>query len=191
MLVAVTGCAALPGGDGPQASGSVGTNSEAGETRRDQLDDGYSALYSQLDGIAQVDKILYAKVESDDVQRVVEDVTGYCGQLAERLVTLSDQFPALDIRRDYMSPVIKAALEAQKKGTLKTFAPVVGKSGKVFERGLLIRLLGAVDQPRYLTQVLADQEPNAALRQIMQNASQHFAGLFDEINDLLTKRFYR
>ncbi|MDA3919807.1 MAG: hypothetical protein PF501_03845 [Salinisphaera sp.] len=148
-------------------------------------------LYTQLDGLSKVNEILYVKVESDDVQRVVDDFAGYSGRLGKRLTTLSKQFPALDIHRDHTPAILKAAYEAQKKGLLKMFAPVVGASGKVFERGLLIRLLVAADEERYLTEELGEREPDPVLSEIMQHASQRFVGLSNEINALLKKRFYK
>lgn len=193
LSAALSGCAAMHGGASAAASEVAPTaaGSTASESPREQLNDGYSSLYSQLTGLSKVDKILYVKVESDDVQHVVEDVTGYSGQLAQRLVKLSGQFPALDIHRVTTPPIIKAVHKAQRDGTLKRFAPLVGQSGKTFERGLLIRLLGAVDLQRYLTQVIAEREPDPALKQVMQNASSHFNKLFNEINKLLNSRFYR
>ncbi|WP_233543980.1 hypothetical protein [Salinisphaera sp. Q1T1-3] len=163
----------------------------ANESRRDKLNDGYSALHKQLRGLSQVDRIFYVKIESDDVQNVVGDLTDYSGQLADRLEKLAEQFPAMNLKRTTTPPIIDDAHTAQRNGTLKRFAPLVGQSGAAFERGVLLRLLGVADQERYLTQVLAEQEPNPALSKIMQDASTHFADLFDEINALLDKRFYR
>lgn len=193
LSTGLSGCAVLHHGSSATAEDAAPTasGSTAAETPRQQLNDGYSSLYSQLQGLSKVDDVFYVKVESDDVQQVVEDVTDYSGQLAGRLVALSGQFPALDIHRVTTPPIIQAVHKAQRDGTLKKFAPVVGQSGKVFERGLLIRLLGAVDQQRYLTQVIAEREPDPALKKIMQNASGRFGQLFDEINHLLNVRFYR
>ena len=38
---------------------------------------------------------------------------------------------------------------------------------------------------------LAEREPNPALSKIMANASDRFAGFYDEIDTLLKARFYR
>lgn len=187
----LSGCAVLHGSNTSADAAPTARGATGDESAREQLNDGYSSLYTQLNGLSQVDKIFYVKVESDDVQHVVEHVTDYSGQLAQRLETLSDQFPALDIHRVTTPPIIKAVHKAQRKGTLKMLAPVVGESGKAFDRDLLIRLLGAVDLQRYLTQVIAEREPDPALAQVMQNASHRFGQLYDEINTLLTRRFYR
>lgn len=192
LSLALSGCAVLNHGSSVAADAApTAPGSTASETPREQLNDGYSSLYSQLKGVSKVDEVFYVKIESDDVQHVVEDVTDYSGQLAQRLVKLSGEFPALDIHRVTTPPIIKAVHAAQREGTLKRFAPLVGQSGKAFERGLLIRLLGVVDLQRYLTQVIAERESDPALKEVMQNASSHFARLFKEINHLLNKRFYR
>jgi len=193
MLLAVTmltasGCATL--GSDRDASAEPPFTA-AGASARDQLNDGYSDLYATADALSQVDRIFYVKFESDAVQRVVQDITQYNGQLAKRLSALTSDFPALDIGRQTAPPIIRAAREAQKKATLKRFAPVVGASGAAFERGILIRLLGAVDQQHYIAATLAAREPVPALSKIMGHAADRYAGLYDEIDTLLKARFYR
>ncbi|MES1924191.1 hypothetical protein [Salinisphaera sp. T31B1] len=187
LASALSGCATLAGQD----RSNTGRAQAGVESPRDQLNDGYSDLYSSASALAEVDKLFYVKVESDDVQRVVEDVTGYSAQLAERLKSLTADFPALALDRTVDPPIIKAARDAQKKATLKRFAPVVGDTGKAFERGLLIRLLGAVDQQHYMAATLAEREPVPALSRIMASAAQRYAGFYDEIDTLLNERFYR
>lgn len=190
------GCAAMSSQSG-QGTSDVAHRGDpvgrvfAAESHRDRLNDGYSSLYSQLQGLSEVDKIFYVKIESDDVQHVVEDLTRESGALAKRLDHLTADYPALDIHRTTTPPIIQAAHKAQRNGTLKQFAPLVGQSGHTFERGLLIRLLGAADQQRYLTATLADEETDPALAEIMRNASTGFSRRFDEINALLKSQYYQ
>ena len=183
----LSGCAVVSG----QNDKAQTANDAESRTTRGELNAGYSDLYSSASGLSEVDKIFYVKVESDDVEKVVTDVTDYCGQLATRLKELTADYPALAINREIDPPIIKAARDAQKKATLKRFAPVVGDSGTAFERELLIRLLGAVDQQHYMAATLAEREPNPALSKIMANAADRFAGFYDEIDTLLNARFYR
>ncbi|MBS63408.1 hypothetical protein [Salinisphaera sp.] len=192
VIVTLNGCAMLDRGAGKDPDTAPPAQSKtADNTLRDRLNAGYSDLYSNVDGLSQVDKIFYVKVESDDVEKVVTDVTGYCGELARRLESLTADYPALDIKREIDPPIIKAARDAQKKATLKRFAPVVGDSGTAFERGLLIRLLGAVDQQHYMAATLAEREPEPGLSKIMANAADRFADFYEEIDSLLKARFYR
>ena len=194
LLVTVTlnGCAMLDRGAGKDPDMAPPAQSKTADNAlRDRLNAGYSDLYSNVDGLSQVDKIFYVKVESDDVEKVVTDVTDYCGELARRLESLTADYPALDIKREIDPPIIKAARDAQKKATLKRFAPVVGDSGTAFERGLLIRLLGAVDQQHYMAATLAEREPEPGLSKIMANAADRFADFYEEIDSLLKARFYR
>ena len=192
VIVTLNGCAMLDRGAGKDPDTAPPAQSKTADNAlRDRLNAGYSDLYSNVDGLSQVDKIFYVKVESDDVEKVVTDVTGYCGELARRLESLTADYPALDIKREIDPPIIKAARDAQKKATLKRFAPVVGDSGTAFERGLLIRLLGAVDQQHYMAATLAEREPEPGLSKIMANAADRFADFYEEIDSLLKARFYR
>lgn len=190
VAISLGGCAAIS--DHRASEGTTEPPFAAGhESAREQLNDGYSGFYSSAKGLAKVDRIFYVKIESDDVQRVVDDVTDYSGQIAARLQRLTADYPALALDRPTDPPIVEAAHDAEKKATLKRFAPVVGDSGDVFERGLLIRLLGAVDQQHYLAATLAEREPNAALSKIMAGAAKRYAGFYDEIDTLLDQRFYR
>ncbi len=190
VCVILAGCAVL---DPPDAdTGAKSPPFATGhESKRDQLNDGYSDLYSNVKGLSEIDKFLYVKVESADVQQVVDDVTGYSGQLADRLQSLTHDFPALALDRATEPPLIKAAHSAEKKALIKRYAPVVGASGTAFERGLLVRLLVVVDQQRYLADTLAKREPDPALSKIMSGAAERFGALYKEIDALLKKRFYR
>ncbi|WP_353221768.1 hypothetical protein [Salinisphaera sp. C84B14] len=192
LMATLNGCAALDRdtGKAPETATHDQSNTQ-GKSLRDQLNAGYSDLYSNVDGLSQVDKIFYVKLESDDVEKVVTEVTDYCGELAARMEGLTADYPALDIERKIDPPIIKAARDAQKKATLERFAPVVGDSGTAFERGLLIRLLGAMDQQRYMAATLAEREPDPGLSKIMANAADRFAGFYEDIDTLLKARFYR
>ena len=185
----LAGCSTLSG-DRTNAA-ETATFDAGNESARAQLNDGYSELYTTADALSGVDRIFYIKLESDAVERVVTDITDYNGQLARRMQTLTNDFPALDINRVTAPPIIQAARETQKKATLKRFAPVVGESGAAFERGLLIRLLGAVDQQHYLAATLAERETVPALAKIMATAADRYAEFYDEIDTLLETRFYR
>ncbi|MES1952171.1 hypothetical protein S4A8_15004 [Salinisphaera sp. S4-8] len=186
LLLLLSGCAVLD----RQGDKSSPADGETQSTRA-QLNAGYSDLYSNASGLAKVDTLLYVKFESDDVERVVTEMTDYCAALAQRLEALAADYPALDLHQQVDPPIIKAARDAQKKANLKRFAPVVGDSGTAFERGLLIRLLGAADQQHYMAATLAEREPNPALSKIMAETGERFAGFYDEIDRLLKARFYR
>ena len=186
-MIALSGCSTL----GADAAGTSSSRHAEAQSERDRLNDGYSDLYSTAASLAKTDQIFYFKIESDDVERVVETMTDYSGELAGRLESLTEEFPALDLQRQVDPPIINAAREAQRKATVKRFAPVVGDSGKVFERGLLIRLLGAADQQHYLAATLAEREPNPALTKIMAHAGERYAEFYEEIDALLVERFYR
>lgn len=191
VAAALGGCAVLDTHDPGSSPAARPPFAAAHESRRDQLNDGYSDLYSNVKGLSKLDKFLVVKSESADVERVVHDVTGYSGQLADRLQKLTHDFPALALDRPTTPPLIKAAHKAEKKALIKRYAPIVGDSGKAFERGLLIRLLVIVDQQRFLAQTLARREPDPALSKIMAGVATHFGALYDEIDALLKKRFYR
>ncbi|MES1955053.1 hypothetical protein [Salinisphaera hydrothermalis] len=192
ILSAELGGCALIGTHDADASNAARPPFAAGqESARDQLNDGYSDLYSNVKGLSKIDKFLLVKNESADVEKVVHDVTDYSGQLADRLQKLTHDFPALALDRPTTPPLIKAAHAAEKKALIKRYAPIVGDSGKTFERGLLIRLLVIVDQQRFLAQTLARRESDPALSKIMSGAATRFGALYNEIDALLKKRFYR
>jgi|AntDeeMinimDraft_5_1070356.scaffolds.fasta_scaffold01144_5 hypothetical protein len=184
--VAFAGCAALGGNAGTDADSKAQR-----QANRDALNAGYSLLYDSVSSLSDVSKVFYVKVESDDVQRVIGDVSDYAAALQADLERIAKDYPAVKIDLDPLPEIEKRKRASISSDTRQSLAPIVGKTGAAFERKLLLSASGALNQLKFKCQVMAAREPVASLRQVLTDAENRFAALYDEDVKLLNERYFR
>lgn len=160
-------------------------------SQREELNEGYSLLYDYVSGIKHMDKLLYAKIESDRVETTITDISEYSSELAVDLERVAEDFPAIRIDLKPLPELETRKRELQNSANLKDLAPVVGKTGHVFERRLLLSLSGLLDQLRYQAQIMAEEESDPALKTILENAGKRFAGLYEEVVIELNEDYFK
>src|SRR5579885_2166579 len=72
---------------------------------RAQLSIGYSLLYQEASGIPKLQWLLMFKDKPEEMSRVTEELVNYYQHLAETLVRLSHEFPAMRIDVTPMSQI--------------------------------------------------------------------------------------
>lgn len=154
------------------------------------LNDGYSMLYAGSAGLQHADKAFLIKFESDATQRVVSNTAGYMGTLAADLEQLVRDYPSLRIDLQPLPAIEQKKQAAANTARIKSFAPVVGRTGADFERTLLLTLAGGINQLRHLARVMAEAERSDARRQFLNDAEDRMDGLYAEMQQLLNARYY-
>lgn len=183
----VSGCARL--GAKNNAANEHSTAQEH-QALRQELNEGYSLLYASVKSLSQTDKVFYVKLESDRVQRVMGGVSDYAGKFQADLERIAEDYPAISIKLDPLPEIEKRKRASVSKGTLKSLAPVGGKSGAAFERKLLLSASGALNQLMFQCQVMAAEEPERALRTVLRDAQARFAGLYEDVVVLLNEEYF-
>src|SRR5688572_15734653 len=102
--------------------------------QRLELSEGYSMLYRDAGNLDLSKLILHVKVESDDMKSFVTDVAEAGGQLKKDLERISKDYPGVRIDLDPLPEMEKRKRAAVAKDRAKYFAPVVGRSGREYER---------------------------------------------------------
>jgi hypothetical protein len=173
----------------------LGEDASAGETRdfmtRQELSEGYSLLYSSAGSLRHADKGLYLKVESDALDRVVTDIAAYGAELRGEMERIERDYPAVEIDLEPLPEMEERRRTSARNERLKQFAPLVGLSGPVFERELLLTLSGVLNQTRYLTRALAEGEPEASLSEAMVIQERHIERLYERVVTLLETQHFR
>lgn len=159
--------------------------------QRQELNEGYSLLYSSLSTLQTTDKWLYTKVESDRVDQTVTGISDYAGKLHDDLERLGKAYPAIRLDLKPLPEMEQRKRELQSSDYLKSVAPVVGKTGPVFERTLLLTLSGALNQLRYKAQVMAEEESVPELRKTLKTAEQRFADLYEGVVKELNEDYFK
>lgn len=185
----LAGCGALQQGGSDAAP--VERISHTGDAQLDQLNQGYSLLYESASGLKLADKLLLIKFESDRTHRVVTAISAYCGSLAEQLEQLPGRYPSIRIDLKPLPEIERRKQAAANKARILSFAPVVGRTGADFERTLLLTLSGGLNQLRFLTQLMAEQERNPERAALLTGAQRRFLDLYKQTLQELSQDYYK
>ena len=175
-----------------------GVKAEAGRSKahdlskqRLVLSEGYSMLYQDAGNLDIAELILYVKVESEAMNKVVTAVAEFGGQLKKDLERISKDYPGVRIDLDPLPEMEKRKRAAIAKDRAKYFAPVIGHGGREYERTVLIAYANGINHERHLCQVMAEAEPDASLKKFLLDAEKGYDGLYDRVMTLLDKDYFK
>jgi hypothetical protein len=160
------------------------------QNQRKILNEGYSLLYKQLNDVSKIHLIFLVKSETKPVNEVTTAVTEYVDALKSTLDRVARDYPAVDIALDPLPVMEQRTREGVTKDRILSFAPIVGLTGESFDRRVLQTLEGSLNQLRFLTKALADEEPEPSLKQIATTAHNKFEQLYGRVLDMLTETYY-
>jgi hypothetical protein len=159
--------------------------------QRLMLSEGYSMLYQDAGNLDSSELILYVKVESDAVDKVVTAVAEVGAQLKKELERIAKEYPGVRIDLDPLPEMEKRKRAAIAKDRAHYFAPVIGHGGREYERTVLIGYANGINHERHLCQVMAEAEPDANLKKFLLDAEKRYDGLYDRVNALLEKEYFK
>ena len=157
---------------------------------RAQLSIGYSLLYQEADGIPKLKWILMFKDKPEEMGRVTNDLVSYYQQLAERMKSLSKEYPAMRIDVAAMSEIEGAERKAIGTDLAKDFAPLTGKTGVAFEREALLMFYNSLNEQRHLTGVMIALETDPALRKFLETTKAELDARYERVGALLNRRYF-
>jgi hypothetical protein len=154
------------------------------------LSQGYAQLYEAASGLQHVKKLLYVQFESEKVGAMIEDISKYGEKLAGQLERLVANYPGLRIDDTGLPEMeIKKRKAAQWDRTF-SLVPIVGQTGKEFERTLLLTQSGALNQLRFLAEVMHDSEKDDNRKAFLREVKQGFDSLYDKVVKLLNDEYF-
>jgi hypothetical protein len=155
------------------------------------LSEGYSMLYQDASSLDLAELILYVKVESDAMDKVVTAVAEAGGQMKKDLERIAKAHPGVRINLDPLPEMEKRKRAAISKDRARYFAPIVGHGGREYERTVLIGYANGMNHERHLCQVMAEAEPDANLKKFLLDAEKRYDGLYDRVTALLEKDYFK
>ena len=155
------------------------------------LSEGYSMLYKDASNLDLSELILYVKVESEAVGKIVSAVAEVGGQLKKDLERIARDYPGVRIDLDPLPEMEKRKRAAITKDRARYFAPIIGHGGREYERTVLIGYANGINHERHLCQVLAEAEPDAGLKKFLLDAQKRYDGLYDRVTALLNKEYFK
>jgi len=155
------------------------------------LSEGYSMLYKDASNLDLSELILYVKVESEAVDKIVNAVAEVGGQLKKDLERIARDYPGVRIDLDPLPEMEKRKRAAITKDRARYFAPIIGHGGREYERTVLIGYANGINHERHLCQVLAEAEPDAGLKKFLLDAQKRYDGLYDRVTALLEEDYFK
>jgi len=159
--------------------------------QRLMLSEGYSMLYKDASNLDLAELILYVKVESEAVDKIVTAVAEVGGELKKDLERIAKDYPGVRIDLDPLPEMEKRKRAAIRKDRARYFAPVIGHGGREYERTMLIAYANGMNHERHLCQVMAEAEPDASLKKFLLDAEKRYDGLYDRVTALLNKEYFK
>ena len=155
------------------------------------LSEGYSMLYRDASNLDLAELILYVKVESEAMDKVVTAVAEVGGLLKKDLERIAKDYPGVRIDLDPLPEMEKRKRAAIAKDRARYFAPIVGHGGREYERTVLIGYANGINHERHLCRVMAEAEPDASLKKFLLDAEKRYDGLYDRVIALLEKDYFK
>ena len=171
-------------------SGDEGAQSTQGEQRA-LLSEGYSLLYADATKIKGFDLVLFFKIESQEFNDLLKVISRFGDELTHDLERVAREYPGVRIDLDPLPVMETRKRFALAKNRMIRFAPLSGRSRLEYERTLLIGLAGALDHERHLCQVMAQEEPEPALKKILLAAEKRYDGLYEATMNLLNREHFK
>jgi hypothetical protein len=159
--------------------------------QRLMLSEGYSILYKDASNLDLAELILYAKAESEAVDKIVSAASDFGGRLKKDLERIARDYPGVRIDLDPMPEMEKRKRAAITKGRARYFAPIVGKGGREYERTVLIGYANGFNHERHLCKVMAEAEPDAGLKKFLLDAEKRYDDLYERVTALLEQEYFK
>jgi len=173
--VLLTGCSSF--GTKPPAPPSNGHRTIA---------EGYSLLYAIVSQQNNFEKILWVKSESDPVDHLITEIADYAGKVSAELEDIESRYPAVTLRTQFLPEVEARMRESVTSDATKSLLTL---GGREFERELLLKQRGMLNQERHLARVMIAIETAEDRRQFWRSAEIRFTELHGKVGALLENYF--
>lgn len=179
----ILGCAALFGA----ATALAG---DRPLTQQD-LNHGYAQVHAGLKQLGRGGKLLLVKQESDALDEVIGGVAGRMDELAEGLDRLDREDERLRLDEDGEAAIERLQDKAIMADRFATMKPVSGKTGRAFERELLLSYLSGMHQLRFLASTLDEQDADRRRSAYLAQAVREIDRSRDDVQKLLEREYFR
>lgn len=187
LLAAIAGCATPPTQSTPVVADRP---SDSEETKNRELSYGYGQLYKTASGLKHLRKLLLLKVESAKVSMLIDDISEYAEKLSGQLEKMDRDYPSLRIDDPGLPELETKRRKAVVWDEIYIMAPIVGKTGKDFERTLLLSQVGVLNNVRFLAEVIKDAEKSEARKALVQEAQSRLNSLYQRTIRLLEQDYF-
>lgn len=154
------------------------------------LNHGYAMLYNKAQELANIHNMLRVKVQSKDTANVIDAISNYGHTLSKQIKRLVKRYPALSLKHTGLPLVEKKKRSSLTHYYLKKMAPLVGRTGKDFDRTILETQREELNQARFYASAIASVEKNKSRKKLMKGVVRRTAQLYGRLYGLLKSKYY-
>ena len=146
--------------------------------------EGYAILYDLVSDEKNIKILSFIKRERPEFKALLKRISATAKETATGLETFAKKDPQLNLKITHLPLLEQKTRESIGAQTQKQ---ILKNSGEALESLLLMTQVESMNYAAHLAKVLAERETDSARRQFLQNASAKFAGLHDEVYQMLLK----
>jgi len=159
--------------------------------QRTMLSEGYSLLYTDASHIGLIDLVLYVKIESQEFNDVITEISTYGDELKKDLERIARDYPGVRIDLKPFPEMETRKRFAVGKDRAIRFAPLSGRSRLEYERTMLISLSNALNHESHLCKVMAAEEPDPGLKKFLLASEKRYGALYELSMNLLNREHFK
>ena len=176
LAVLAAGCASEPPPPTPAASDG-----------HELVSEGYSLMYDAASKLKFGDELLLVKIEADPVDEIISDISTYAADLQDQFEELAERDPVVKLDLDLL-PAMEVMTRDSVAG--ERVPDLLSRSGKDFERLLLLTQSGTLNQSRHLARVMVDTETNPERKALWLGIQARLDHLYDRTVSLLQQDYF-
>lgn len=156
-----------------------------------QLNYGYALLYQAFDSMQKLNLALTLKKETQQIHDTVKDLTETTKGFKNKFDELKKDYPNLNFDDTGRPMVLEKKGKAQGKERTSEYMPIVGKTGKDYERSLLLFLATALNELKFISQEMGTMEKNEGLQKFLAEINSNMTRLEDSVLKILNERYFK
>ena len=170
---------------------ATATAADDGALTQQDLNYGYAQVHAGLKQLGRGGKLLLVKQESDAVDELVGGIAKRMDELAEALEKLDREDRRLRLDEDGEAAIERLQDKAIMADRFAVMKPVSGKTGRAFERELLLSYMSGMHQLRFLASTLDEQDADKARSAFLAQAVKAIDGARDDVQKLLERDYFK
>jgi hypothetical protein len=176
LAMLAAGCASEP----PRPTAAVSDGHQL-------VSEGYTLMYDAASKLKFGDELLLVKIEADPVDEFISDISTYAGDLQGQFEELAERDPVVKLDLELL-PAMEVMTRDSVTG--ERVPDLLSRSGKDFERLLLLTQSGALNQSRHLARVMVDTETDPERKALWQEIQAQLDDLYDRTVNLLEQDYF-
>jgi hypothetical protein len=155
------------------------------------LNHGYAMLYEKAGEFSKIRKLLYVKGNTDTVGQFVDELANYGDKVQKELESMTRHYPSLSIEDNGLPVIERKKRSGVSHYFIKKMLPLVGRSGKDFNRTVLQTQKEELNQARYYVRALISEERESNRKHMLKAMQKRLDQFYKQASQLLEDNYFK